>query len=321
MNLTRKSVLLLLVAAALGALAGCNREKKRVIAVIPKGQAHLFWQSVHAGAVKAARESNVEIFWNGPASEADVAAQLQIVERMVSRPVDAVVVAPTDKTALSSVVDRASSQKIPVVIFDSPVETQNFVAQVATDNYKAGETAAARMGEVLGGKGKIAIVMTQAGGASTMAREAGFEDKLKKDFPGIEIVARQYGQSDYAKSLQAAENMLAAHPDLSGMFASNESGTVGAAKAVGSRGTKVKIVGFDFNPIEEEGLRSGLIDSVVVQDPFRMGYDSVKAAVAALDGKQVEKIQNLPPRLVQKADLDKPDVQAQLKPDLKKYLD
>jgi ribose transport system substrate-binding protein len=320
---THASALLALtgIAAALCVSTACNRDQKKVIAVIPKGRAHLFWQSVHAGAAKAAQENNVNIVWNGPTAETDYNDQLKIVDAMINRQVDAIALAPIDKKVMVSVVDRAASQHIPVVIFDSPVDTDKFISQVATDNYAAGRLAADRMGLILNGKGKICMVMVQPGAASTMAREQGFEDELKKKFPAIEIVDRRYGEADFAKSLQISENMLTAHPDLAGMFASNESSTVGAARALkGRTGSTVKLVGFDSGPSLEAGLRDGLIDSLVVQNPFKMGYESVEAAVKALKGEQVTKINNLAPRLVLREDLDKPDVKEQLNPDLKKYL-
>ncbi len=301
-------------------LAGCNRDTHKVIAVIPKGRAHLFWQSVHAGANKAAKETGVEIAWNGPATETDFNGQLQIVDSMINRRVDAIALAPIDKKVMVNIVERASHAGIPVIIFDSPVDTDQFVSQVATDNYAAGGLAAERMGKVLKGKGKIVIVAVQAGAASTMAREQGFEDKIKKDFPGIEILDKRYGEADFAKSLRAAENMLTAHSDLDGMFASNESSTVGAAQALKGRNSRVKLVGFDSGPTLEADLKNGVIDSLVVQNPFRMGYESVMSAVKKLNGEVPVKINNLAPRLVLREDLDKPEVQEQLNPDLKKWL-
>lgn len=310
-----------ILAALACALTACNRNQKRVIAVIPKGSAHLFWQSVHAGANKAAAESNVEIAWNGPATETDFNAQLQIVDSMINRHVDAIALAPIDKKSMVSVVERAAQQKIPVVIFDSGIDTEQFVAQVATDNFHAGEIAAERVGKLLNGKGKIAIVAVQPGAASTMAREDGFEQKIKSAFPGIAIVGKQYGWADFSKSLTVAENMMTANPDLDVLFASNESSTVGAVQAIkGRTGTRVKLVGFDWSPTLLDDLKSGVIDSLVAQDPFRMGYDSVKSAVAKLDGQTVQKIQNLAPRLVDRDNINTPDVQAQINPDLKKYL-
>lgn len=303
-----------------GTLASCKRGTKRVIAVIPKGRAHLFWQSVHAGAVAAARESDVEINWNGPATETDYNAQIQIMDAMINRRVDAICVAPIDKKVMVNVVERAAKSGIPVVIFDSGIDTDSFVSQVATDNYAAGQVAADRLGEITGGKGKIVIVAVQPGAASTMAREEGFETRIKEKFPGIEIADKRFGMADFAKSLSVTENMLTAHPDLAGLFASNESSTVGAAQALKARQSKIKMVGFDWSPTLLDDLRSGLIDSLVVQHPFKMGYESVKAALAKLAGQTPVKINNLPPRLLVKEDLEKPDVKEQLNPDLKKYL-
>jgi ribose transport system substrate-binding protein len=300
---------------------GCHRDKKRIIAVIPKGNVTQYWQSVHAGAVKAARESNVDILWNGTASETDYNGQLQIADAMINRRVDALALAPIDRKAMVSVVERAARENIPVIIFDSSIDTDHFVSQVATDNFHAGELAAARVGELLNGKGKVAIVKVVPGGASTMAREAGFMAKLGAAFPDIHVVAERYGWADYAKSLAATENILTAHPDLNAIFASNESSTVGAARALKERKTAVKLVGFDWTPVLETDLRSGLVDSLVVQDPFRMGYETVKSAVAHLDGKAVQRINNLEPKLVNRDNMNTPEVQARINPDLKKYLE
>lgn len=281
----------------------------------------MFWRSVNAGAVKAARENDLEIIWNGPDTETDYNGQLRIVDAMINRRVDAICLAPIDKKVMVSVVERAAQQKIPVVIFDSGIETEKFVSQVATDNYGAGALGAERMGKILKGKGTVCIVAVQPGGESTMQREQGFEDKIGKDFPGIKIVDKRYGMADFAKSRTVAENMLTAFPALDGLFASNESSAVGAAQALkGRSGSKVKMVGFDWSPVLAEDLKSGLIDSLVVQNPFQMGYQSVIAANKALKGESVEKINNLAPRLVTKEDLDKPEVQEQLNPDLAKYL-
>jgi ribose transport system substrate-binding protein len=309
-----------LVLAALPLFSACNRGEKKRIGVVPKGRAHLFWQSVHAGANKAAREHDVEIEWNGPATETDFNGQLQIIDAMINKRLDAIALAPIDKKVMVNIVERAASQGIPVVIFDSPVDTDKFVAQVATDNYRAGQIAAERMGEITGGKGKVAIVAVQVGAASTMAREQGFEDAIKSKFPGIQIVDKRYGEASVERSLAVAENMLTAYPDLTAMFASNESSAVGASRALKARASKVKLVGFDSGPTLEEDLKAGAIDSLVVQDPFRMGYDAVRIALQKLNGETPQKIQNLEPRLVTKADLDKPEIQELLRPDLKKYL-
>lgn len=319
MKISRRTIITLPAMAA--GLASCGKSGKRTIAVIPKGRSHLFWQSVHAGAIAAARETGVEIAWNGPSTETDFNGQIQIVESMINRRVDAIALAPIDKQVMVGVVERAAREKIPVIIFDSPVDTDKFVSQVATDNYAAGKLAAERLGSVLQGKGKIIIVACQPGAASTMAREQGFEDKIKESFPGIKILDKRYGMSEVAASRTVAENMLTAFPEADGVFASNESSSMGAALALKARKSKAKMVGFDFGPTLEEDMKIGVIDSLVVQNPFKMGYQSVKSAVASLDGKPVEKIDNLAPKLVSNENLNEPEVQVQVHPDLKKYLD
>jgi len=267
-----------------------------------------------------AKEQGIEIIWNGPTSETDYNGQIQIMDAMINRRVDAIALAPIDKKIMVSVVERATKQGIPVVIFDSGIDTDAFVSQVATDNYGAGRLADERIGRILNGKGKVAIVAVQPGAASTMEREQGFEDAVKQTLPGVQIVDKRFGMADFAKSLAVAENMLTAYPDLDAMFASNESSTVGAAQALKARKTTVKLVGFDWSPTLLDDLSGGLIDSLVVQHPFQMGYQSVKAALDKLAGRPVVKINNLAPRLILKEDLDKPDVQQQLNPDIKKYL-
>jgi len=300
---------------------GCNRDHKKVIAVIPKGNSDLFWQSVHAGAVKAARESNVDVVWDGPATETDYGVQLQKVDAMLSRRVDAIVLAPIDRQALVSVVNRAAARAVPVVIFDSGIDTDRFIAQVATDNYKAGQIAAERMGKILEGHGKVVIVAVKPGAASTEAREKGFEDVIHQKFSNIQILDKRYGMALVSQSLAVTENMLTAHPDLGGIFSSNESTTIGAAQALRSRPRKVKLVGFDWSPTLLDDLQSGLVDSLVIQNPFLMGYQAVLTAVKHLEGQPVTRIVDLAPRLIDRESLHDASVQIQLHPDLQKYLE
>jgi ribose transport system substrate-binding protein len=321
MKPTRRRFLVSLGAGAPLLAASCNRERKRIVGVVAKGRAHMFWQSVHAGANAAARETGVEISWNAPATETDIPTQVQIVDTMINRRDDAIALAPIDQVALVSVVERAAREKNPVVIFDSGLDTDNNVSQVATDNYRAGQVAADRLSTILGGKGDVAIVAVQPGAASTMAREQGFEDTIAKSHRGIRIIDKRYGMAEVARSLSVAESMLTAHPGLNGMFASNESSAVGASRALKGRNSKVQLVGFDSSPILIDDLKAGVIDSLVIQHPFKMGYESVVTAVKKLNGQEVQKINNLEPRLVTRDNLDAPDVQAQLNPDLKKYLE
>ena len=313
---TRRGFVGLMAAAG----AACNRRHKRVIGVVPQGQSHMFWQSIHAGAVAASRETGVDIIWNGPAMEGDYSGQLKVVDAMINRRVDAIALAPADRNAFIGIVERAVREKIPVIVFDTAVDTDVFTSQIATDNYGGGVMGAKRLGQILNGKGKVAMVACQPGIASTMAREQGFEDTLKKDFPGIQLIDKRYGMTQFAQALQVAENILTAHPDLDGIFTSNESTTVGTVQAVKPRQGKIKMVGFDWSPALEEALKSGVVDSLVVQDPFRIGYEAVKAAVEKLNGGTPQKVRSLPPLLVTRENLNDPAVQKQLNPDLNKYL-
>ncbi len=313
-----------LAACALAALlaAGCSRPRERVIGVVPKGVNHLFWQSVHAGAVAAGRELGVRIDWNGPASETEYSRQIQIIDAMITRRVDALAIAAADQNALVGVVVRAMAQGIPVTIFDSGLSGTNYTSFVATNNYAAGELAARRLGQLLGGKGKAAMVMHVAGSASTLDRERAFDAVMAKEFPGIAVVARQFGMSDRARAMAAAEDILTAHPDLDGIFASAEPSTVGVAQALKSRGLagKLKFVGFDSSESLIEDLRGGVITALVVQDPFEIGRRAVRTLVEKLNGGTPPRRIDCEAAVVAAADLGRPEVQQLLRPPLEKYL-
>jgi ribose transport system substrate-binding protein len=315
-----KATVLLFVAVmiCLSSAPACNRQggtAKRTIAVIPKGVSHLFWQTVHAGAEAAAKETGVEIIWNGPASETDYTGQSNIVEDAINRRVDGIVMAPTHKDALVPVVERAGRAGIPVTIFDSGIGTDKYVSYVATDNRQGGREAGERLAGKLGGKGKVAILGVKAGSVSTDEREQGFQEVIKQKYPGIEIVAFQYGESDRAKSLDRATDILTAHPELNAIFASNESSTVGAVQAIKQKGLagKVLLVGFDSSPNLIDDLKAGAIDSLVLQNPFKMGYEAVKTMVAKLNGQEPPRQIDTGVKLLTKENLDTPEMQQLLK--------
>jgi ribose transport system substrate-binding protein len=305
----------LLVASACQRAGGGGGGSKRVIAVIPKGVAHFFWQSVHAGAEAAAKESNVEVVWKGPAQETDYSGQINIVEDAINRRVDGIVLAPTHRDSLVPVVERAQRDGIPVAIFDSGIGTDKYVSYVATDNRQGGAQAAERLASKLGGKGRVAILGVKAGSVSTDEREQGFQETIKQKYPGIEIVAFQYGESDRARSLDRAADILTAHPDLDAFFASNESSTVGAVQAIKQKGLagKVVLVGFDSSPNLVEDLKAGAIDSLVLQNPYKMGYEAVKAMVAKLDGQSPPRQVDTGVKLLTKDNLETPEMQQLLK--------
>ena len=306
------------LAAVLLLAAGCRRAPTREIAVVPKATSHLFWQSVQAGAVAAGRDFRVNILWNGAASETDYSRQIEIVDSMIARHVNALAISATDDRALVDPVERVIRAGIPVTIFDSAVNIDNFVSLIATDNHAAGCTAARQLAALLPGKSAIAMMMQKPGGVSTELRERGFEETIRQEFPRLEIVARQYGMGDRARSMGIAENILAAHPGLGGIFASSEACSIGAIRAIRARGLsgRVKLITFDVSAIHVEALRDGTADVMLVQDAFRIGYQAVKSLAMKLAGESPSRRLDIPARVVTKANLNLPDVQALLKPAL-----
>ncbi len=302
-------------------LAGCRSDVKPVIGVVPKGANHVFWQTVHAGALKAAKEFNVDIEWNAPTLEVDSSRQIAIVESMVNRRLAGIALAPVDRKALVGVVERAAAAGIPVAIFDSDIDTEKRLTYVATDNREGGRMAARKMGELLLGEGEVAIISFMPGSAATMEREEGFREEIKKTYPKIRIVQTAYGMADRAKARAAAENIMAAHPNLGGLFADNESSSAGAVLAVKARGdAKVRMIAFDSNDQLVADLQDRYIDALVIQIRLQMGYESVKALGRKLQGQPVESRVDLPAVLVTRADMEKPDVIELLHPDLRTWL-
>jgi ribose transport system substrate-binding protein len=305
----------LVVGSAL-ALAGCHRGGQKTLAVIPKADADLFFLSVHAGAEQAAHNLHVTIAWNGPDRETDYSRQIQIVDVMIARHVDGLAISATDDRALVGPLQRAIAAGIPVVIFDSAVNIQNYVSMVATDNHEAGCTAARLLAGLLPEGGKIAMVMQKTGGTSTELRERGFEETVTREFPRLRIAARQFGLGDQAKSMAVAENILTAHPDLNGIFASSEASSIGSIQAIRSRrlSGKIKLVTFDVSEIHVEALRDGTSNVMLVQDAFQIGYGAVKALADQVSGRKPVRRLEIPVRVVVKADLDRPEMQALLHP-------
>jgi ribose transport system substrate-binding protein len=302
------ALLLLTLAASCTRSAGPART---TIAVVPKGQVHVFWQTVRAGAEAASKEAGVEMVWAAPQVETDYTGQASIVEDFINRRVSALVLAPSHQKALVSVAERAIDAGIPVVVMDSGLDSTRPVSYVATDNYQGGVLAAQEMGRLVGGKGKVAVVGIAAGSGSGLARESGFQETIQKEFPGIELLGLQYSDSDRSKALSVAEDFLSRAPDLAGMFGSNESAAVGVFRAVQNRGKKgrVKVVGFDASSDLLEALRDGTIDALVVQNPFRIGHDAVAAAVAEIRKQPVEKRIDTGVVVVTQANLESPEVQ------------
>ncbi len=266
------------------------------VAVIPKGTTHEFWKSIHAGAIKAQREfeaqgTAVRITWKGPIREDDREQQIQVVEGFLSQGVNGIVLAPLDASALVRPVQEAKRAGIPTVVIDSALASDDAVSFVATDNEKGGALAADRLGELLQGKGRVLVLRYQEGSASTDAREKGFLERMKAQYPGIEIVSSdQYAGPTRDTAKRASENLLNRFgSQVQGIFTPNESSTAGmllALQDVGRAG-QIRFVGFDSSEAFVTAMRNKQLDGVVLQNPFQMGYQGVKTMVAHLRGDTV----------------------------------
>ncbi len=260
------------------------------IAVIPKSVGFDFWATVEAGADSAAAELGaVEVIWKGMNDETDIAGQIALVESFITQQVDAIVIAAADSRGLVPVLRRAQQAGIAVVTIDSNTDPQVSSSFIATDNLAAAADAADLLAEALGGQGKVALIPYIPGASTSNDREQGFKEGLA-NYPGLELVATQYSNSDYGRAMSVAEDILTAHPDLDGIFAANEPTVLGVAQAVKTRGLtgQVTLVGFDASSREIEGVRDGSILGLIVQNPFRMGYEGVMQAVKVLEGEAVE---------------------------------
>ena len=297
------------------------------IAVIPKGTTHEFWKSVHAGAVKAAREVNVDVVWKGPLKEDDLKSQVDLVQSFTAQGVSGIVLAPLNDTALAAPVKAAGDAQIPVVIFDSALKDKSYVSFVATDNRAAGALAGARMGKLLNGKGNVLVLRYLEGSASTNDREEGFLEGIRK-FPEIKIVSdNRYGGATTESAHAASENLLlaqnAAKGTINGIFTPNESTTFGMLLALqkAELAGKIHFIGFDSSEKLIAGVAAGQIDALVLQDPLKMGYLAVKTIAAHLHKEPVEARIDTGATLVDKDNLNSPEISELMKPNLAKWLD
>ena len=322
--------LTILLASFFGACSSSSPSEtgKTTIAVIPKGTSHVFWQSIHAGAAKAAQELGVDIIWRGPLREDDRASQISEVEGFITRGVSGIVLAPLDEAALVGPVQDAVRAKIPVVIIDSGLKGGDYVSFVATDNRQGGRLAAEGMAAMLPKGGRIVMLRYAEGSASTEEREAGFLEVIAKHGDIQVLSSNQYGGAVVEGAYKRAEALFNKFRrpdgslDLDGIFTSNESNTLAILRVLQSSGWagKVKFIGFDSSDTLVKGLSDGHIDALVVQDPVKMGYLGVKSMVDHLQGRPVEKRVDTGAQLITREKMSDPAVKELLQPDLARWL-
>jgi ribose transport system substrate-binding protein len=277
-------------AAAGSTSANAGGDKKIYIPIISKGFQHQFWQAVKAGAEKAANELNVEITFEGPETESQVDKQIEMLQADLDKKPSAIGFAALDSQAAIPLLQQAKDAGIPVIAFDSGVESDIPATTVTTDNLAAAGLAADKMAELIGGKGEVALIVHDQTSRTGIDRRDGFVNRMKEKYPDIQIVDIQYGGGDHLKSTDLAKAILQAHPNLKGFFGANEGSAVGVINAVSEMGMdgKVTVIGYDSGKQQIDAIKSGKMAGAITQNPVGIGYETVKAAVAAIKGEKLD---------------------------------
>lgn len=269
------------------------------IAVIVKTLNSSFWQNVNTGSTNAEAElkaagKNLTVTFTGPDAETEIEKQVNMVENAVNRGVKAIVLAPSDPDALVPPLRRAKAAGIPVVIVDSAINDDSlYLSFLATNNKAAGELCAKELIARVGGAdktGKIAIMSYVAGVGSEIGRVGGFRSYIEANSK-LTIVNTFYSNADMITAMNQTTDVLAANPDLIGIFGANEPTAVGMGRAIKTRGLSGKLVaiGFDGDQNLQGFVRDGTLQGIAVQSPYNMGYLGVKAALDASEGKKLDK--------------------------------
>jgi ribose transport system substrate-binding protein len=272
-------------------LTGRSALAETYIPVISKGFQHQFWQAVKMGAEKAAKELKVRITFEGPENESQVDKQLEMLQAALAKKPQAICFAALDSKAAIPLLKKAQASKIPVVGFDSGVDSDVPVATAATDNIAAAGFAADKMAQLIGGEGEVAAVVHDQTSRTGIDRRDGFVNRMKTKHPKIKVVDVQYGGGDHLKSTDLAKAIIQGRPNLKGIFGANEGSAVGVLNAVKElrKQGKIVVIGYDAGKQQKDAVRSGVMAGAVSQDPVGIGYKCVETAVKAIKGESVPK--------------------------------
>ncbi len=285
---SRRFILGALSAATFAAPASMVSAEDIYIPLVSKGFQHQFWQAVKSGAEQAAEEFNVTITFEGPDNETMVDRQIDMLAAALANNPKAIGFAALDSQAAIPLLKQADEKGIPIIAFDSGVDSDIPVSTATTDNLAAAGLAADKMAEILGGKGKVAVVAHDQTSRTGIDRRDGFVNRIAEKYPDIEVVTVQYGQGDHLKSTEVTKAILTANPDLNGIFGTNEGSAIGVVNGVQELGTEgLVIIGYDSGKAQKDAVKSGLMAGAITQNPVGIGYETVKAAVAAMNGEEV----------------------------------
>jgi ribose transport system substrate-binding protein len=264
---------------------------KPYIPVISKGFQHQFWQAVKAGSEKAAKDYNVDITFEGPESESQVDKQIEMLQAALDKKPAAICLAALDSKAVIPLLEKAKAAGIPVIGFDSGVDSDIPVTTAATDNVAAAAKAADMMAELIGGEGEVAVIAHDQTSRTGIDRVKGFTDQIKAKYPNITVVDVQYGGGDQLKSTDLSKAIIQAHPNLKGFFGANEGSIIGVLNGVKELKMegKIVVIGYDSGQQQMDAIRSGVEAGAITQDPIGIGYKCVEAAVKAINGESLPK--------------------------------
>lgn len=320
MKFSRMGRVLATGAAVAVALAACSggsgggSGSGSYIAIISKGEQHQFWQAVKKGATDEAAAKGVTITYEGPASESEVDKQLTMLQTALDKKPAAICFAALDSKAATPYLEKAKAANIPVIGFDSGVDSDIPVTTVSTDNIAAAGEAADQMAKAIGDAGKVAIIVHDQTSQTGQTRRDGFVQRMKEKHPNIQIVDIQYGAGDPVKSADIAKAIMTANPDLKGFFGANEGSAKGILNALKETGMEGKIVaiGYDSGQQQIDAIKSGVMYGAITQNPVGIGAKCVDAAVDAIAGKSMSKNIDTGYYWYDKSNIDDPKVQAVL---------
>ncbi len=300
--------IVMIVATLLAACGGAS--KKTYIPVISKGFQHQFWQAVKAGSEKAAKDLNVDITFEGPESEAMVDKQVEMFQTALDKKPGAICLAAVDSKAFQPLLEKAKAANIPVIGFDSGVDSDIPLATAATDNIAAAAYAADKMAELIGSAGEVAVIAHDQTSRTGIDRVKGFTDQIKNKYPNITVVDVQYGAGDQLKSTDLAKAIIQAHPNLKGFFGANEGSIIGVLNAVKELKMegKLVVIGYDSGQQQMDAIRSGAEAGAITQDPIQIGYKCVEAAVKAIKGESLPKVIDTGFKWYDKTNIDATDI-------------
>ena len=273
---------------AMGLSTGARADEP-YIPLISKGFQHQFWQAVKKGAEEQAKADNVKITFEGPETEAMVDKQIDMLSADLAKHPNAIGFAALDSKAAIPLLKKAQAEKIPVIAFDSGVDSDIPLTTCATNNIAAAALAADKMAQMIGDLGEVAVIVHDQTSRTGIDRRDGFLAEMKK-YPKIQIVSVQYGAGDHLKSAEIAKADIEAHPNLKGIFGANEGSAEGAAIGVKESGKKLVLIGYDSGKEQKDAIMSGLMAGAITQNPIGIGKCVVDSAVKALKGDKLPKV-------------------------------